>query len=121
MGPETYDTFILRELFGELVWLILGLFILSLGKEFLQSIASGILWRFKSGYENNELVNVDGEWARINHIGFLRTDFTVYRWEGEKIIGGDSMTVPNSELRNMKIKQPLPMVDIPKTLRDAVK
>jgi len=120
VGPEPYDIYTLKQISGEFFWLICSLFLLSLGKEFLLNIVTGVLWRYKSGYENNEIVCIDGEWARINHIGMMRTDFIVYKWDGDMIVGGDSMTVLNSDLRKMKIKQPLPMVDIPKTLRKAI-
>jgi hypothetical protein len=84
-------------------------------------MVSGLLFRIGSRYDKYDIVIIDDLYARINHIGWFKTDFTVYRIEDNKVVGGEIMVVQNSELRKAKIREPLTLLDIPKTLRDVAK
>lgn len=115
-GPQTYEQAIQGVLDGvlhEAILLVLPIFLMFLFKDFLAEVVGGFVWRFRSGYEEGETVNIEGEWGRITKLGFLRTTFTVYTWEEGKDepIGGESMQILNNHLRKMKIKTPLQPVD----------
>lgn len=132
MNPTSVDTIravhavhdVAHQIFGELVWLLLVLLLFELTKDLLKEFVGGVIWRMKSGYANMDIVRIDGESGRIVHLGLFRTSFIVYIFDketGKKIVGGYSMSILNDELRRTKIQEPLPLVDIPENLRDAIR
>ena len=110
-----------REVFHEFYWIAVPLVLLTFLRSFIEEFIAGVLWRFKSGYDNYEVVEIEDEYARIMHMGLFRTEFNVYLIKDNKVVGGSVMSVLNSELRKMKIKQPLALLDIPEELRKIVK
>src|SRR3990167_105068 len=111
MGPDSELVAALKGIADEVFILALPIILLFFVRSLIEEIIAGMIWRWRSGYERNEIVSINGDWARITDLGWMRTYFVVYIWEGETVIGGYSMNILNSELRKMKIKQQLEMVN----------
>ena len=106
-----------HDLTHELIWGAVGLFVLYLFKSTLEEIVMGILWRFRSDFNNRDIVKLDNEWSRIIHIGLTRTEFTVFLIKDGSIIGGDTVFISNEKLREHQVKKPLSLAEMPKELR----
>lgn len=123
MGPESLETVVDAHITQELLLLALSLFVLAVFKNLMEMIVMGLIWRWRSPYEEDEIVCVDGEWGRIVYMGYIKTKFVIYLWDTDKrqfITGGKSMWIANSELSKRKIQALLPLVDIPQVLRKAI-
>ena len=121
MNPAPIDTLqavqALHELGHELYWLIFPIIFFTVVEGFIVELAGGVLFRFRSGHHNDEIVMVDGEWARVTRLGIFSTTMYTYILRDDKVIGGYSMTILNDELRHMKIKRPLDLVSVPSDLQ----
>lgn len=86
-------------------------------REFISNIVGGILWRFKSYYREEQIVEIDGEVGQIVHIGTLQTKFYIFIINDKKeVVGKWSMRVLNNHLRTRKVKVLAPNVCIPNRL-----
>lgn len=109
-----------KFLFGQMIWALLGLLAFALLKGFMLEWIGGVMWRYNSNYEPLEIVRVDGRIARISHLGWLKTEFTVFIFnKHNQVVGGWSLPMLNDELRRTKIEKFMPLVDIPESLRKA--
>jgi hypothetical protein len=98
-----------QTLSGYLIWMAFFWVMFAVSKQVLVELAGGVVWRFKGGYDNDEIVIVEGEWARIQRIGWLKTDFNVFTWtRGMRMpSGGNIRSILNNELRRIDIRKPL--------------
>ena len=107
---------------GAWIWLGLAVFIVLLFRNFLQNVVEGIAIQWGDEYEQDEVVwlhlNGDRRPARIARFGLARTSFYCYDIvveDGETTItGGTLLTVPNSEVKGLRIERPLGKLDFPK-------
>lgn len=107
-----------HELTHEVFFFIVPILLMFFLKSFVEEIVGGLLWKWRSGYDEDDLVKLNGDWARIVHIGLFRSKFYVYVINArDEIVGGYKMSVLNNELRKMTLKEPLNLIDIPKNLR----
>lgn len=105
--------------FRDMAWAMFGALIL---KDYIVEVIGGLFWRFRSPYKKYDIVQIDGEWARINYMGWMKTEFNVFTFsksDPKKINGGSIRQILNVELRRMKIQKPLALVDVAEELRDA--
>jgi len=87
-------------------------------RDFVGNIVGGVVWRFKSNYEEESVIQLDGELGVIAHIGILQTKFYIYivNDKGE-VVGKWVRRVLNNHLRSAKVKVLAPNVEIPTTTR----
>ena len=113
MNPENISgVHELTHLVGDWTELILPIFALFLLRSFIERIVYGIFWRIKNPYEEDEIVYIDGKWACITNIGWIKTKLTVYVWndDSDKPSGGLIWSIDNkhlSELHIMRLKERL--------------
>jgi len=70
------------------------------------------------GAKNKNRGLVGGEWARLVRIGWTKSKFYFYGLSSDgKITHGFSVPLSNHKLRDMVIKEPLRLIDIPEELR----
>lgn len=127
MEPLTFDEAVHESIVNILgswgFWLFASIIII-IFQSSIKDLAYGFTWRIGSGFRKNTIVNLDGEYARISHLGLFKTEFIVYYWDKENqkhVVGGESFPVPNFRLRDMNIRIPLPILDLPVELRKVVK
>jgi hypothetical protein len=105
---------------GAWVWVAVVLFLVLLFRNFIQNVVEGISIQWGNEYEQDEVVwlhlNGDRRPARIARFGLARTSFYCYdvvEKDGEMIItGGTLLTVPNSEVKGLRIERPLDKLDL---------
>ena len=102
----------IQHLIQDNVWSLLtfigGLFLLYLVRSFADQLVHGMVWRRGRRYNENDVVLVDDEYARIVRIGWFFTEFYIYKLNDvQEPITGWSLMVANDKLRDMKIKKPL--------------
>ena len=105
---------------GAWIWVGLALFLVLLFRNFLQNVVEGMSIQWGSEYEQDEVVwlhlNGDRRPARIARFGLARTSFYWYdvlEKDGKTTItGGTLLTVPNSEVKLLRIERPLDKLDL---------
>ena len=105
---------------GAWIWVGLALFLVLLFRNFLQNVGEGMSIQWGSEYEQDEVVwlhlNGDRRPARIARFGLARTSFYCYdilERDGKMTItGGTLLTVPNSEVKGLRIERPLDKLDL---------
>ena len=105
---------------GAWLWVAVALFLVLLFRNFLQNVVEGISIQWGNEYEQDEVVwlhlNGDRRPARIARFGLARTSFYCYdvlEKDGKATItGGTLLTVPNSEVKGLRIERPLDKLDL---------
>ena len=105
---------------GAWIWVGLALFLVLLFRNFLQNVVEGMSIQWGSEYEQDEVVwlhlNGDRRPARRARVGLARTSFYCYdilaRDGKMTITGGTLLTVPNSEVKGLRIERPLDKLDL---------
>jgi len=105
---------------GAWLWVAVALFLVLLFRNFLQNVVEGISIQWGNEYEQDEVVwlhlNGDRRPARIARFGLARTRFYCYdvlEKDGKATItGGTLLTVPNSEVKGLRIERPLDKLDL---------
>lgn len=95
------------------------MFLLILVKQLLEDFIFGILWFFRSDFNNRDIILFDDKWCRLVHIGFTRTEFNeltieLVQFGGKdeaKITAGYAFKIANAELRRHIIKKQLPRIE----------
>ena len=68
-------------------------------------------------YNEDDVVEVDGDPGRIVRVGLWKTVFFIYHVVDGQIVGGSKLVVANSKLKDLKIEKPLPNLDLSKYKR----
>ena len=105
---------------GAWLWVASALFLVLLFRNFVQNVVEGISIQWGGEYEQDEVVwlhlNGDRRPARIARFGLARTSFYCYDVTetdgGPVITGGTLLTVPNSEVKSLRIERPLDKIDL---------
>jgi len=105
---------------GAWLWVAVALFLVLLFRNFLQNVVEGISIQWGNEYEQDEVVwlhlNGHRRPARIARFGLARTSFYCYdvlEKDGKMTItGGTLLTVPNSEVKGLRIERPLDKLDL---------
>jgi hypothetical protein len=105
---------------GAWLWVGGAVFLVLLFRNFLQNVVEGMAIQWGREYEQDEVVwlhlNGDRRPARIARFGLARTSFYCYDVldkDGKQIItGGTLLTVPNSEVKGLRIERPLDKLDL---------
>ena len=104
----------LQALIGEYGWLFaLGIVVL-LFQNTIREAVDGIMVFLGNDYNEDDVVEVDGEPGRIVRVGMWKTVFFIYHVVNGQIVGGAKLVVANSKLKDLKIEKPLPNLDLSK-------
>jgi len=103
---------------GSKLWWILGLTALFLVRNLIESAIQGVLVFIGSDYNNDDVVFLDGQPARIIRVGLYKSVFFVYDikndpFTGEAFVsGGSKRVIQNAGLVAAKIDKPLQNIDL---------
>ena len=97
----------LKELINEYSWLLVTGVALLLFNNTITELVDGIMIFLGNDYNEDDVVEVDGEPGRIVRVGMWKTVFFIYHIVGGKIVGGSKLVVANSKLKDLKIEKPL--------------
>ena len=104
----------LKALINEYSWLFITGILLLLFNNTIQEAVDGIMLFLGNDYNEDDVVEVDGEPGRIIRVGIWKTVFFIYHVVDGKIVGGSKLVVQNSKLKDSKIEKPLPNLDLSK-------
>ena len=104
----------LKELINEYSWLLVTGVALLLFNNTITELVDGIMIFLGNDYNEDDVVEVDGEPGRIVRVGMWKTVFFIYHIVGGKIVGGSKLVVANSKLKDLKIEKPRPNLDLSK-------
>ena len=103
-----------KALINEYSWLFFTGILLLLFNNTIQEAVDGIMLFLGNDYNEDDVVEVDGEPGRIIRVGIWKTVFFIYHVVDGKIVGGSKLVVQNSKLKDLKIEKPLPNLDLSK-------
>ena len=104
----------LQALIGEYGWLFASGIVVLLFQNTIREAVDGILVFLGNDYNEDDVVEVDGEPGRIVRVGMWKTVFFIYHVVNGQIVGGAKLVVANSKLKDLKIEKPLPNLDLSK-------
>ena len=108
----------IENLIGEYGWLFLaGIFTL-LFQSTIREAVDGIMIFLGNDYNEDDVVEVDGSPGRIVRVGIWKTVFFIYHIINGKIVGGSKLVVANSKLKDLKIENHVPSLDLSKYNQD---
>ena len=108
------DKSLIENLIGEYGWLFITGIIALLFQSTIQEAVDGLMVFLGNDYNEDDVVEVDGEPGRIVRVGMWKTVFFIYHVVNGKIVGGSKLVVANSKLKDLKIEKPLPNLDLSK-------
>ena len=103
---------------GGQVWWLTGLAFLFLIRNLIESAIQGLMVFWGDDLENDDVVFLEGEPARIIRVGISKSVFFVYRiskdiYTGKAYVsGGSKRIIQNSVLATAKIDKPLQKIDL---------
>lgn len=101
-------------LIGKYGWLFLVGIATLLFQSTIQEAVDGIMVFLGNDYNEDDVVEVDGDPGRIVRVGLWKTTFFIYHVVDGQIVGGSKLVVANSKLKDLKIEKPLPNLDLSK-------
>ena len=104
----------LQALIGEYGWLFASGIVVLLFQNTIRAAVDGIMVFLGNDYNEDDVVEVDGEPGRIVRVGMWKTVFFIYHVVNGQIVGGAKLVVANSKLKDLKIEKPLPNLDLSK-------
>jgi hypothetical protein len=108
------DKSLIENLIGEYGWLFITGIIALLFQSTIQEAVDGLMVFLGNDYNEDDVVEVDGEPGRIVRVSMWKTVFFIYHIVGGKIVGGSKLVVANSKLKDLKIEKPLANLDLTK-------
>jgi len=108
----------IEQFIGGQVWWVLGLALLFLVRNLIESAIQGFLVFIGSDYNADDVVFLDGEPARIIRVGIYKSVFFVYDvntdiYTGKAYVsGGSKRVIQNSIIATAKIDKPLQNIDL---------
>ena len=101
----------LAPLVEQYIWYIVVGFALLFLKDSVTNALAGIAMFLGSNYDENMVcyIHTNGTRrpARITKTTLFSTSFYLYEIKNDKVEGGTLLTVPNSELKTLRIERPL--------------
>ena len=101
-------------LIGKYGWLFLVVIATLLFQSTIQEAVDGIMVFLGNDYNEDDVVEVDGDPGRIVRVGLWKTTFFIYHVVDGQIVGGSKLVVANSKLKDLKIENPFPNLDLSK-------
>ena len=107
----------LSALVEQYLWYFVIGFALLFLKDSVTNALAGIAMFFGSDYDENMVCHIHTNGrrrpARITKTSLLSTSFYLYEVVDGQIKGGTLLTVPNSELKSLRIERPLDNLHLP--------
>ena len=107
----------LAVLVEQYLWYFVVAFALLFLKDSVTNTVAGIAIFFGSDYNEHMVcyvhTNVTRRPARITKTTLFSTSFYLYEVKDGQITGGTLLTVPNSELKSLRIERPLDTLKLP--------
>ena len=104
----------LQKVVGEYSWLLISGIAILLFQNTIREAVDGLMVFLGNDYNEDDVVEVDGEPGRIVRVGLWKTVFFIYHVVNGQIVGGSKLVVANSKLKDLKIEKPLPNLDLSK-------
>ena len=104
----------IQNLIGEYGWLFVSGLIVLLFQNTIREAVDGLMVFLGNDYNEDDVVEVDGDPGRIVRVGLWKTVFFIYHIVDGQIVGGAKLVVANSKLKDLKIEKPLPNLDLSK-------
>ena len=104
----------IKQLINEYSWLLVTGVALLLFNNTITELVEGIMVFMGNDYNEDDVVEVDGDPGRIVRVGIWKTVFFIYHIVNGKIVGGSKLVIANSKLKDLKIEKPLPNLDLSK-------
>ena len=104
----------LQKVVEEYSWLLVSGVALLLFQNTIREAVDGIMVFLGNDYNEDDVVEVDGDPGRIARVGLWKTVFFIYHVVDGSIVGGSKLVVANSKLKDLKIEKPLPNLDLSK-------
>ena len=98
-----------QNLMGEYGLIVLGCFLMLLGKDLLSNCVQGLIIFWGNSWKNDEVLFLNGRQARIIRKGFFNTCFHL-------VDRGSAMTIPNCNLKDCVVERLLPNGELPEYL-----
>ena len=105
---------ILQKVVGEYSWLLVSGIAILLFQNTIREAVDGIMVFLGNDYNEDDVVDIDGEPGRIVRVDLWKTVFFIYHIVDGKVVGGSKLVVANSKLKDLKIEKPLPNLDLSK-------
>jgi hypothetical protein len=103
----------LKSLLNEQIWVLIGLSVMFLMRNMIESMVSGLMVFIGNDYNADDIVEVDGRPGRIVRVGFSKTVFFLYSLDKVgNIAGGSKLVIQNDKLKDLKIEKPLQELDL---------
>ncbi len=104
----------IKQLINEYSWLLVTGVALLLFNNTITELVEGLMVFMGNDYNEDDVVEVDGDPGRIVRVGMWKTVFFIYHIVNGKIVGGSKLVIANSKLKDLKIEKPLPNLDLSK-------
>ena len=101
-------------LIGKYGWLFIVGVLTLLFRSTIEKFVAGLTIFMGNDYNEDDVVEVDGDPGRIVRVGLWSTVFFIYHVVDGNIVGGSKLVVANSKLKDLKLKKPLPNLDLSK-------
>ena len=101
----------LQKVVEEYSWLLISGMAILLFQNTIREAVDGLMVFLGNDYNEDDVVEVDGDPGRIVRVGLWKTVFFIYHVVNGQIVGG-------SKLKDLKIEKPLPNLDLSKYQKD---
>jgi hypothetical protein len=105
---------LVEGLIGQYGWLFIMGVVTLIFQNTIREAVDGIMVFLGNDYNEDDVVDIDGEPGRIVRVDLWKTVFFIYHIVDGKIVGGSKLVVANSKLKDLKIEKPLPNLDLSK-------
>ena len=102
------------EILGKYGWLFIVGVLTLLFRSTIEKFVAGMMIFMGNDYNEDDVVEVDGKPGRIVRCGIWSTTFFTYDIRDGIIVGGAKLVVQNDKLKDLKIENPLPLLDLSK-------
>ena len=90
---------------------LIGFFVVYIIRSLIQ-LTEGVRWRWTRVYNTYDVMVIDGEYGRLQHIGMFYTEFNTFEIENGVTTDGFIMRIPNDQLGKMKIKKQMSKIQL---------
>ena len=104
----------LQKVVEEYSWLLISGIAILLFQNTIREAVDGLMVFLGNDYNEDDVVEVDGEPGRIVRVSMWKTVFFIYHVIDGKVVGGSKLVVANSKLKDLKIEKPLANLDLSK-------
>ena len=101
-------------LLGDYGWLFFVGIIMLLFRSTVENVVAGLMVFIGNDYDEDDVIELDGKPGRIVRVGIWKTVFFIYHVVDGNIVSADKLVVQNDKLKDMKISNPLPELDLRK-------